>query len=145
MIQRIQSVYLLLGALCLAALSILDPIWQSQAAATLAWYVPTVAILGALTAIVALIAIFLHKDRQKQLKTILAVQMLAVVFLVVLVGGLFLGGDFDSGGAAGGGGALDRAILLALLLPVASYVFFYLARRGVQRDINLVRSMDRLR
>jgi len=32
-----------------------------------------------------------------------------------------------------------------LLLPVAAYILFYLARRAITSDIELVKSMDRLR
>ena len=39
----------------------------------------------------------------------------------------------------------DVNIYLTLLLPIVAYVFLRLARRGVEKDIALVRSMDRLR
>lgn len=105
------------------------------------WYIPVVAVLGAVTSILALIAIFLYKDRQRQRKVILTVQMLTIGFTIVLYGGLLLAGDFETYRA----GAIGSASLLALFLPVIAYISFYLARRGVQRDIDLVKSMDRLR
>jgi len=141
MIQRIQSVYLLLGALCLASLAFVDEIWVSQAGESQAWYVPAVAIVGAATVIAALIAIFLYKDRSTQIKLIVAVQMMTLAFLIILFGGQILVGDFT----LFEGGTVDVAMVLALLLPVSAYVFFYVARRGVRRDIILVKSMDRLR
>ena len=141
MIQRIQSVYLLLGAFCLAALGLFDSVWQNQAAETLAWFVPALAILGAATVAVALISIFLYKNRRKQVKVVTAAQVMTVAFMIVLFGGLFLAGDLEFLAQAGD----DLWALLVLLLPVVSYIFFYLARRAIQRDIDLVKSMDRLR
>lgn len=141
MIQRIQSVYLLLGALCLASLAFVDDIWLSQAAESQAWYVPTVTLFGIATVLAALIAIFLYKNRSQQLKLIVAVQMMTLAFLVILFGGQILVGDFT----LFEGGTADVAMIIALILPIAAYIFFYLARRGVRRDINLVKSMDRLR
>lgn len=141
MIQRIQSVYLLLGALCLASLAFVDDIWLSQAAESQAWYVPTVALIGIATVLAALIAIFLYKNRSQQLKLIVAVQIMTLAFLVILFGGQILVGDFT----LFEGGTADVAMIIALILPIAAYIFFYLARRGVRRDINLVKSMDRLR
>jgi len=32
-----------------------------------------------------------------------------------------------------------------LSMPVVAYLFFFLARRGIDHDIELVESMDRLR
>ncbi len=141
MIQRIQSVYLLIGALCLAALSLVGDLRQTEAFDTLAWYAPLVAVVGAATIVMAIVAIFLYKNRRRQLTTILVLQMMTVGFMVVLYGGLFLAGDFATYRA----GTAELGTLLALLLPAVAYVFFYLARKGVQRDVDLVKSMDRLR
>ena len=55
----------------------------------------------------------------------------------VLYAGFFLVGAFADGVAG--------STLTALVLPVLAYVMFYLARRGIANDIELVRSMDRLR
>lgn len=141
MIQRIQTVYLILGALCLGALIFLDPIQYTQAARMLAWYVTAVTIAGAATATVALLSVFAYKNRSKQIKIVAALQIMTLVFMVLLYGGLFLAGDFDVLRAGGG----ELSLLLILLLPIVAYVFFYLARRAIQRDIDLVKSMDRLR
>lgn len=141
MIQRIQSVYLLLGALCLASLGFFDSVWQNQAAETFVWFVPAVAIVGAATVLTALIAIFLYKNRKKQVKVVVASQVMAVGFMVILYGALFMAGDFELLKEAGA----DISELLILLLPIVGYILFYLARRSIQRDIDLVKSMDRLR
>lgn len=140
MIQRIQSVYLLLGALCLASLGLFDSVWQNQAAESFVWFVPAATIVGTAALTVALMAIFAYKKRPKQVKMVTASQVMTIAFMVILYGGLFLAGEFEMLKAGG-----DLAYLLALLLPVVGYIFFYLARRAIQRDIDLVKSMDRLR
>lgn len=140
MIQRIQSVYLLIGALCLAALGLFDSTWEIQAAENLVWFVPAVTIVGAATVAIALIAIFAYKNRPRQVKLVNASQIMTLVLMAILYGGLFLGGDVELLKAGE-----DVSDLLVLLLPIVAYIFFYLARRSIQRDIDLVKSMDRLR
>jgi hypothetical protein len=35
--------------------------------------------------------------------------------------------------------------LIAVLTPFVAYALFFLARKGIERDIELIRSVDRLR
>lgn len=141
MIQRIQSIYLLLGALALIALLFLDTVWESAAAEALAWFSPVLLLLGGLTALAAVGAIFLYKDRKRQRQVVVWVLFLTIAFIVVFFLGLFLVGELVLVDEEG----LDWGRIVALLLPVAAYVCFSLARRAIDRDIALVRSMDRLR
>lgn len=141
MIQRIQTVYLVLGALALLALLLIDPIWNGAAAQSQAWFAPTVLILGGLAALVALIAIFLYKDRERQHKAIILAQGLTVLHLLALYLGLYLANALYVRTPSG----IDVIMLTALVLPLAAYILFLLARRGVKKDIDLVKSMDRLR
>lgn len=141
MIQRKQSVYLLLGALALSAIFLLDGVFDSQAAETLVWYAPSLMVSCAVTLVLAVVAIFLYENRPLQQKMVIGVQVLDLVFMVILVGGMLLTGTFEL--PSGGPNVVDRT--LVLLLPVVAYVLFYLARRGIQSDMDLVRSMDRLR
>lgn len=142
MIQRIQSVYLLLGAAALAGLVFLDSLWQSAAAATYSWFGPSIAGLSIATAVVGLIAIFLYNTRPLQRKVVLGTQMGTVITVAVLYGTLYLTGGFDVRAADG---SFDTGQILLVALPVVAYVLFYLARRGIESDIELVKSMDRLR
>ena len=141
MIQRIQSVYLVLGALALLALLLIDAIWNGAAAQSQSWFAPAVLILGGLAALVALVAVFLYKDRERQHKVIILAQGLTVLHLIALYLGLFLADALYVRTSSG----IDVAMLIALVLPLAAYIFFLLARRGVKKDIELVKSMDRLR
>jgi len=140
MIQRIQTVYLVLGAVALGALLFFGVVWQGAATAQ-SWFTPAVVLGDSLAVAVALGAIFLYKNRPRQRQVIVAAQALTTVLLLVFCGGLYLADALYVRTAQG----LDGGMLVALLLPIMAYVLFLLARRGVEKDIERVRSMDRLR
>jgi len=140
MIQRIQTVYLVLGAVALGALLFFGVVWQGAATAQ-SWFTPAVVLGDSLAVAVALGAIFLYKNRPRQRQVIVAAQALTTVLLLVFCGGLYLEKALYVRTAQG----LDVGMLVALLLPIVAYVLFLLARRGVEKDIERVRSMDRLR
>ncbi len=140
MIQRIQTVYLVLGAVALGALLFFGVVWQGAATAQ-SWFTPAVVLGDSLAVAVALGAIFLYKNRPRQRQVIVAAQALTTVLLLVFCGGLYLEKALYVRTAQG----LDVGMLVALLLPIVAYVLFLLARRGVEKDIEQVRSMDRLR
>jgi divalent metal cation (Fe/Co/Zn/Cd) transporter len=141
MIQRLQSLYLLFAALFVTLFLVFGEVWYTVVAAFYPWVTPVALALGGLTALVALVAVFLYKNRQAQRKAILAAQWLDLAFVLVLVGaivGILLSDDVALGPAS-------TSVYLTLLMPIVAYVFLRLARRGVEKDIALVRSMDRLR
>ena len=141
MIQRIQTVYLFLGALALAALGLFEMPWSSVAAATYAWHVPSLIGLIVVTAGAALWAIFLYDDRPRQRSVVVGVQIGTVLLAGVLYGGLYLTSELTFGGPQG----LDWGRTTMLVLPIAAYLLFFLARRAIDHDIELVKSMDRIR
>ena len=140
MIQRIQTVYLVLGAVALGALLFFDLIWRGAATGQ-GWFTPAVVVFDGLAVAVALGAVFLYKNRPRQRQVILFAQILTVLLLLVFCGGLYLADALYIRTAQG----LDVGTLTALLLPIVAYVLFLLARRGVEKDIKLIESMDRLR
>ncbi|MEX2402093.1 MAG: DUF4293 domain-containing protein [Rhodothermales bacterium] len=139
MIQRKQSLYLLLGAVALSVMFTLDGVLNGRAAESLIWFRPGLIASGAATAILAVITIFLYENRPLQQKLVLVTQVLDLIVIVLLVSGMMLAGSLDLVGS----GAVGRAA--AIGMPFLAYLFFYLARRGIRADIELVRSMDRLR
>lgn len=139
MIQRIQSIYLLSAAVLVVLFLLLGEAWASLAA-LYAWLTPAVLVIGGLAALAALAAVFFYKDRGLQRKIILAAQWLDLI-LVLLVVGALAAVTFGEGEAF----VADVSLYLTLLLPLVAYVMLRLARRGVEKDIALVRSMDRLR
>ena len=72
---------------------------------------------------------------------IVIAQVLTVIFLLVFFGGLFLADALYVRTTEG----IDTGMLVTLLLPLLGYLLFLLARRAVGKDIELVRSVDRLR
>jgi hypothetical protein len=142
MIQRIQTVYLVLGALASGALFLFDPLWGGAVVQRFGWFTPAAAALAGAAAAGALATVFLYGNRARQRTVTAGLQVLAA-----LLTGLFFGGFYGAGalGLRGADGALDFGKLTFWALPVVAYIFFLLARRAIQSDIDLVRSMDRLR
>ncbi|KAA9331792.1 DUF4293 domain-containing protein [Adhaeribacter soli] len=158
MIQRIQSVFLLLLALCMVALLFL-PIWSKtdpttgQTATLTAFSLsqpagpdatPTststiaIGILAIIAAGIALYEIFQFKNRITQMKLgMLNTLVLAGLLGAVIYYSLYVGEELVQG-APGEREAAFYLPLLALLLNM-------LANRFIRRDEQLVRSVDRLR
>ncbi len=140
MIQRIQSVYLFFGALLLVLVVIFSNAWMGTVLAlhtSLSWVVFASSALGGL---IGFATVFLYKDRKMQTRLIAFAQWLdlALIFVLVAALGMFTLGSEQSPPPS-------AMSYLVLLLPVAAYILFSLARRAVRKDIELVRSMDRLR
>lgn len=141
MIQRIQTVYLFLGALTLATFGVFEWPWSSTAAATQVWFVPSMIGLLVITAGTALWSIFLYETREWQRTVVVWTQVGTVLLAATLYGGLYLTSELSVRGAGG----VQWGHVVVLALPLVAYVFFLLGRRGIEHDIELVKSMDRLR
>lgn len=142
MIQRIQSLYLLLAAAFVGAFLVLGDAWRTLIAIAYPWVAPVTLILGGLTAVAALVAVFLYKERTRQRQVALAAQWLDLLLVLVLVGVLVA---VNLNEEPVWEPAAAPTVYLTALLPFVAYVFLRLARRGIEKDIALVRSMDRLR
>lgn len=141
MVQRLQSLYLLLAAVSLLLLLFFDLAWTSPAAAAYAWFTPVVLIFAGLLAVAALVTIFLYGDRVRQKRIVELLQYGTLLFMVVLFGGMYAAGDLHFLRD----GEVSTGKIVSMLAPVFAYLLLFLARRGIVHDINLVRSMDRLR
>ena len=141
MIQRIQTVYLALGALVLTGVLFLESLWGSEAAATYGWFLPVIVGLGAVTAVTAIGAIFLYTDRATQRTVVVGTQLMTILWAVTLYGSLFMTNELQVYDTAG----LNVDKLMLVAGPLVAYILFWLARRGIEHDIELVASMDRLR
>jgi hypothetical protein len=91
---------------------------------------------AALSVVISLWAIFQYSNRTQQMKTI----RIAQLFQIMLVGGSF-GILFSLGGI--GTYLWDEAIGVGLV--TTAFGLQFLAVRGVRKDEELVKSMDRLR
>ncbi|NNE27388.1 MAG: DUF4293 domain-containing protein [Saprospiraceae bacterium] len=144
MIQRIQSVFLLLAAIIMAALFKIPFAMSDQAASpffedklfnVLDHTVLTV--LVALGSIVALVAIFMFRNRNLQLR-LGYLGIIASLFLALVAFWLVYSNADTMGDAV----IEDQ---FGLYMPPLALVFFILANHFIKKDQKTVDSMDRLR
>ena len=136
MIQRIQTVYMLLVALAAGILPFWLELWtdaaghpvyaQGELWISLAFYA---------SALLALIAIVRYKIRQHQF----------VLNRLNILLNLFLLGSFVVRALNLSGETSVSEKGIGLLIPVFSIVFLALANKAIKRDEELVKSVDRLR
>ena len=138
MIQRIQTLYLVAGALLLVLFVTLGDLWAAAIAAELAWLGTLGYALAGVTAVVALVAVALFKNRELQRRVIYAAQWLDLALVLVVLVGFYLA--FDSGDFQAPVG-----YYLIAMQPIVAYLLLRMARQRVTKDIQMVRSMDRIR
>jgi len=141
MIQRIQTVYLIAGALVIACIYLLDEIWLGPSAVGQSWFTAVTLGIFGICVVGALLAVFLYKDRKRQRSVVVLLQIFTLLGLGTLFTGEYLGGTLPFIGAQSEGNEEAIGIGLAVL----GYGLFYLARRSIDKDIELIRSVDRLR
>lgn len=146
MIQRIQSLLLFLGSAAVFGLfklpfAIASPsISSSNLFADGLFNIQDhVALIGvfSIAGLLAFIAIFLFKNRHLQ-KVLSRVSIIANIIGLILMAVFFMQDATNMGTAEPSEG-------LGLGLPILSIIFTLFAIRFINKDDNLVRSMDRLR
>ena len=136
MLQRIQTVYMLLAILAMAGLYVWFPVINNPEGGLLIEKNElVVAIPLALAAVLVLAAIFQFKKRQLQF----VLNRLAILLNFVLLG-VFV---FRALSISGETLVSEKGI--ALFVPIISIVFLALANKAIRRDEELVKSADRLR
>jgi len=136
MIQRIQSIYLVIVALITGVLPFFVNLWldaegveiyaQNEILISSAFYIS-----GAL----ALLTTFLFKNRKNQF----------VANRLNMILNLFLLGFFVYRSLNLSGETLVSEKGIGMLIPVFSIVFLVLANKAIKKDEDLVKSVDRLR
>ena len=132
MIQRIQSIWLLLAAV-FAFLTFKLPFYQpaTQPEAINAQSTIWLTIAAALSGALAFINIFFFNNRKLQLRLCI----FGIILTLVLIGLCF----FEMSKITDGSLALSCVIYFAVL------AFYIMALNGIRRDEKLIKSMDRLR
>jgi len=142
MIQRIQSIYLILAVIISAALFYL-PLFElpsaTAGAAPKEFMITSNALLLVLSSAIgalAFITIFIFKNRPFQIK----VCRLILIMIFVMIGLLFYTSDTFSSG-------LDQKVVFKIgtYLPLLQVLFIFLAHHAIKKDEKLVRSAERLR
>ena len=151
MIQRIQTVYLalafILSAVCLSlpvgvfspvgmgADTVMYNLWKVTPDGTLAFTIWPLFVILLLTLPIALVAIFMYKNRMLQSKLCVCNILLTLCWVVVFVLYGYVFKDEN----------LEFRPAFAACFPVISLILYVLARRGIIKDEKLVRAADRIR
>jgi len=146
MIQRIQSLYLLLAAAAGIGTWFLN-IWKAtlndgvttyfNAQSNFPIFVVLMLIVG-----LALFCIFLYKNRKLQFRlTVLN----AVLALAAIALQYFKVQDTANVLQAGGKTITSASYLPGAFLPILIFIFLLMAAKGIYKDEKLIKSLDRLR
>lgn len=151
MIQRIQSVWLLLAAIVMSALfylnvySVVVPSALDMPPKMINDYLSVISIknnflalgLAGASTLLSLVTIFLFKKRKQQI----SLTWLNILLCIGLAFWLYVGlNNFWSAYPENGG-----HISIGLFLPVVTVFLLLLTLRGLRKDEKLIKSLDRLR
>ena len=145
MIQRIQTIWLLLASI-FALLTLRfsffgyavtkplnEMIGETNIVKFTAFSSPTILIVSVAVAAASFVAIFLYKDRKRQLLITSAIAVGAVINIILYLSQMrtFKEGQYN----------ISITSIITFLIPL----FLLLAARGIWKDEQLVKSADRLR
>jgi hypothetical protein len=137
MIQRIQTVYLLIVFIVAGILPFLFPLWKmSNGNEYYFMQNPFYSILFGLSTTLALLSILFYKKRQHQF----VINRLNIILNLILLG-LFVYHSLNLSGET----LLISEKGIGMFLPIISIVFLGLANKAIKKDEDLVKSVDRLR
>ncbi len=136
MIQRIQTIYLLLAAATSGGLIFLVSLWVDGEGNEVVAMDENV-YFGAFvaSAIISIVAIFLYKNRQLQT----VINRLNLMLNLILLG-VFVYRALTMSGATA---VAEKGI--GMFIPILSIVLIVLANKAIRKDEQLVKSADRLR
>ncbi|MEE4001019.1 DUF4293 domain-containing protein [Tenacibaculum sp. FZY0031] len=144
MVQRIQSIYLLVAGIISGGLTFLVSLWSNSQTDII--YVvdlfsgnsileKSIPVLFFISALVALVTIFLFKNRQLQF----VLNRLNILINLFLLGLLIYLSQTLSGEAS----VSEKGI--GMFFPIIVILLLVLANRAIKKDEDLVKSVDRLR
>ena len=145
MIQRIQSVWLFLAALISAGLfyfgvykadTVVNGVTVTELLKATNHY--PLLLIALVTIILPLVAIFMFKNRKRQISLAVIGIISNISFLTVT---MMKVGNINNTVPT----PVNSTYLPGAVLPVVSMVFLILAIRGIRKDEKLVKSVDRLR
>lgn len=137
MIQRIQTVYLLIALVILGALPFVFPLFTMSDGKEFHFMNDSFyTVLFGLSTTLTLISIMYFKKRQHQF----VLNRLTIILNLILLG-LFVYRSLNLSGETVQ--VSEKGI--GMLLPIVAIVFLALANRAIKKDEDLVKSADRLR
>ena len=131
MIQRIQSLYLLLAAISLTLVSFKVPIYTLNEVVFMAQDDTKIFVLTSVGAIFSFLGIFKFKNRKFQMKLI---RLTVLIEMIIGIRIFILFNKFEV-----------VINIYFMFLMAFTLIASILAYRGVKKDDNLVRSVDRIR
>lgn len=136
MLQRIQTVYLLIAAIVSGGVIFVLHLWVTNNEVVV-YAKDNVLFLGLFlgSAVLSLISIFKYKKR----KTQFILGRLNIILNFILLG-FFV---YQSLNVSGETAVSEKGI--GMLIPIVSIVFLALANKAIKKDEDLVKSVDRLR
>ena len=143
MIQRVQSVYLLLASVISGVLIFVFNLWTSISKDIFAidllnresYLLKLIPVLFLVSAILAFVAIFLYKNRKLQF----VIGRLAILVNLILLGLLI----YVSLTLPGEVSISEKGI--GMFIPIIAILLIVLANKAIKKDEDLVKSVDRLR
>ncbi len=136
MLQRIQTVYLLIATLASGGLIFVFHLWTTKEGVQ--YFAQDEMLYFGLflgSALLSLISIFMFKNRKLQF----VLGRLNIILNLILLG-LFV---YQSLNLSGETNVSEKGV--GMLLPAISIVFLVLANKAIKKDEDLVKSVDRLR
>ena len=136
MLQRIQTIYLLLAVITSAGLIFIFALWENSAGEAVYAQDQLIALgMFMASAAISLVSIFMFRNRKLQF----VLGRLNIILNLFLLGvfvywSLTLPGEMDIS---------EKGI--GMFLPIISIVFIVLANKAIKKDEDLVKSADRLR
>ncbi|WP_026977015.1 DUF4293 domain-containing protein [Flavobacterium tegetincola] len=139
MLQRIQTIYLILAAVVTGVLPFAFPLWKQQVGTTISdFYFMSemiyVALFG-LSTTLSVVSIISFKKRQNQF-VMGRLNIISNLFLLVLFVYRLLTVSGETSVSEKG---------IGMFLPIVAIVFLVLANKAIKKDEDLVKSVDRLR
>ena len=131
MIQRIQSIYLLVAAISMTLITFKTPLYALNETLFMAQDDTKMFVLTIVGAIFSLLGLFMFKNRKFQMKLI---RLTVLIQMIIGVRIFMLFNKFEV--------VLNNSFLFLMAFTLIALIMAY---RGVKKDDDLVRSVDRIR
>ncbi|MDV6166852.1 DUF4293 domain-containing protein [Flavobacterium sp. DG1-102-2] len=140
MLQRIQTVYLLIAFIASGVLPFVFPLWVSGNGENY-YFIRDLAfvMLFAFSTTLSVVGILTYKKRKNQF----VMGRLNIILNLILIG-LFVFRLFNLSGETDPEKVVSEKGI-GVILPIVSIVFLSLANKAIKKDEDLVKSVDRLR
>jgi len=138
MIQRIQTVYLILAFIATSVLMLFIPLWTLKTGTPFYFNQdPIYNVIVGLSTMLTIVSIISYKKRQNQF----VMGRLNIILNLILLG-LFV---YRSLNLSGDPTSVVSEKGIGMFLPIVAIVLLVLANKAIKKDEDLVKSVDRLR